>query len=552
VVEPTINSPADLAAWKEVLGENIKPGDVLAGKYRLERLLGVGGMGAVVQAWHVHFDERVAVKFLRGQVLASKNGLARFEREARSAFKIKSEHAARVIDLGFLESGLPYIVMEFLQGQDLGKVVETRGALPTTEAVDYLLQAAEAIAEAHTRGIVHRDLKPENLFLTQGADGFPCVKVVDFGISKAREPDDADEAKKAHSLTSAGAALGTPSYMAPEQWGAAGSVGPSADVWALGVILYELLSAHTPFQASQLGELCKLVLMSPPSPLRGYRADVPEALEQIIVHCLEKDPAARFPNVAALAVALQPYGSARAGESVTRITGVQRTASTTKDSGSDGHGAWGQPTAGTSPSGVAWPAGAATGPTPQGPGLQAAYGQPTVAGAPVAPGMIPGPYASGTPGTPAAPNVGAYPTGQSWQQTTGTKPTPSRAPLVLIIALGVVTIGGLGGWLALRGARSSPATEASSEATAASALAVAPTATAEPTTAGSGEATAGATSAAPSSTATASAASTDRPPSTTVPSELPKTSPATTVATAKPKATAAPTVKPKEDPFHKM
>ncbi len=165
------------------MSEEVREGDVLAGKFRIERVLGQGGMGVVVAATHIQLDERVALKFLLPEALINSDAVARFAREARAAVKIKSEHVARVSDVGTLESGSPYMVMEYLHGQDLADWVRDRGAMPISDAVEFVLQACEALAEAHALGIVHRDLKPANLFVTLRADGTPCVKVLDFGIS---------------------------------------------------------------------------------------------------------------------------------------------------------------------------------------------------------------------------------------------------------------------------------------------------------------------------------------------------------------------------------
>src|SRR5580692_5366081 len=158
----------------------VREGDVLAGKYRVERVLGMGGMGVVVAAMHTELDRRVALKFLLPSALANAVAVGRFAQEARAVVRLKSEHVARVIDVGRLETGAPYIVMEYLEGTDLGVTIEQRGKLPVPEAVDYVLQACEAVAEAHALGIIHRDLKPRNLFVTLGVDGQPFVKVLDF------------------------------------------------------------------------------------------------------------------------------------------------------------------------------------------------------------------------------------------------------------------------------------------------------------------------------------------------------------------------------------
>src|SRR5262245_61121816 len=165
--------------------EIVKPGDMVAGKYLVDRLLGVGGMGFVVAATHAQLDQRVAIKFLLPSVMAHRETVERFQREARAAAKIKSEHVVRVSDFGALPSGLPFIVMEFLEGRDLSDTLAVRGPLPIALAVDYLLEACEALAEAHAAGIIHRDLKPSNLFLARAADSTENVKVLDFGISKS-------------------------------------------------------------------------------------------------------------------------------------------------------------------------------------------------------------------------------------------------------------------------------------------------------------------------------------------------------------------------------
>ena len=204
----------------------------------------MGDMGVVVAALHVGLEQRVALKFLLAH--RQNPGLhERFLREARAVVSLKSQHVTRVSDVGTLDSGAPYMVMELLDGQDLDALVEKRGPLPIPEAVEYVLQACEAVGEAHRAGIVHRDLKPANLFLTTNADGSPCVKVLDFGVSKFTG---ANQLK----LTAEGAAVGSPLYMSPEQMLAKGDVDTRSDIWALGVILYELVAGRTPFHAETM------------------------------------------------------------------------------------------------------------------------------------------------------------------------------------------------------------------------------------------------------------------------------------------------------------
>jgi eukaryotic-like serine/threonine-protein kinase len=451
----------ELQAWHDAIGDKVKPGDVLGGKYRLDRLLGAGGMGAVVQAWHLSFDEAVAVKLLLNRVGASGNALARFEREARAAFKIKSEHAARVMDIGFLDSGSPYIVMELLNGHDLGQELEKRGALPMAEAVDHVLQACEAIAEAHTRGIVHRDLKPDNLFLIQGADGRPCIKVVDFGISKetTTEPDPAEpQGRRAQALTLAGAALGTPRYMSPEQWGSAGDVGPPADIWSLGAILFLLLTGTHAFVADDLQSLFAAVIAAAPRPLRSALPAAPEALETAILRCLEKDPGARFQSVAELAQAIAPFGSARAQQSLGRIVGIQQRAAKGTDGAKPGDAA---PVAGSSP--ATWPT-PVTSPPPAaaGPATSPSVPAQTVLGVPST-GTGPGhpPSGSSTGAALMGAVAGAGATQQAWQQTGAPqlRAPRSKAPWVVAV-LAVLGAGVIGAGVLLW--RSSATTNAAS------------------------------------------------------------------------------------------
>ena len=302
------------------MSDEVREGDILAGKFRIERVLGQGGMGVVVAATHLQLDERVALKFLLPEALQNPEAVARFAREARAAVKIKSEHVARVSDVGTLESGSPYLVMEYLEGQDLAAFVASRGALPIYDAVEFVLQACEALAEAHALGIVHRDLKPANLFVTVRADGTPCVKVLDFGISKFTTPGSSSDM----GMTKTSTVMGSPLYMSPEQLSSSRNVDARADIWAIGVILFEVISGRVPFEAETMPQLCGMILQESPPPLRSLRPDASPGLESVLQHCLAKDRAQRYANVAELARALAPFGPPSALRSAERIARVLR------------------------------------------------------------------------------------------------------------------------------------------------------------------------------------------------------------------------------------
>jgi eukaryotic-like serine/threonine-protein kinase len=289
--------------------EDYAVGQVLSGRFRIEHVIGVGSMGVVLAARHLELDERVAIKFIRAEMQSVPGVLQRFAREAKAAVTIKSEHVAQVFDVGTADGIGPYIVMEYLEGRDLGAVLELEGRLPIRRAVHYVMQACQALAVAHSSGITHRDIKPENLFLTQKGD-LELIKLLDFGISKAALTGKVfgDELSGAE----AQCLLGTPLYMSPEQIRATAEVDHRADIWSLGALLYELITARSAFVADSVRQVWTRILETAPTPLCVHCPEAPPSLQAVIDRCLEKNPADRYQNVAELAIALLPFAPSRA------------------------------------------------------------------------------------------------------------------------------------------------------------------------------------------------------------------------------------------------
>ncbi len=300
-------------------------GALVAGKYRVEKVIGVGGMGVVVRATHLDLDEKVALKFLSDKSLRrDKKVVARFLREAKAAVKIKSEHVVRVTDVGTLENGAPYIVMEYLEGSNLDAIIERGGQQPIAESVEFLLQACEAVAHAHAAGVVHRDLKPGNLFVTRRPDGTTCLKVFDFGISKLRPGVGGNTGNV--SITQTSTVMGSPAYMSPEQWVSAKNADTRSDIWSLGAILYELLTGRAPFSGEGMPQICRSVMQDVPESISVLRPEVPAGLEGAVSKCLAKLPEERPQNVAELAVQLVSYGTKASRLSARRTIGILDTA----------------------------------------------------------------------------------------------------------------------------------------------------------------------------------------------------------------------------------
>jgi tRNA A-37 threonylcarbamoyl transferase component Bud32 len=296
-------------------------GNVLLGKYRVDEVLGSGGMGKVLRAWHVYLQQPVAIKMLLQHVLEDRATVERFLREAQATSKLRSEHIARVTDVSSLPDGTPMLVMEYLDGSDLNQILRAHGPQAPSIVVDLMLQACEGIAEAHAIGIVHRDIKPSNFFVTRRIDGTQLLKILDFGISKAPVTNNME-------LTGTQTVVGTPTYMAPEQMKNARSADARSDIWSMGVVLYQLMEGRPPYVGQSYAELVLKVGTEPVPPMS---VKVPAGLYETILRCLEKEPNKRVQSVAELAKMIAPFasdpiGGAFAADRVARIVAARMSA----------------------------------------------------------------------------------------------------------------------------------------------------------------------------------------------------------------------------------
>jgi len=296
-----------------------KAGLLVAGKYRIERVIGEGGMGIVVAATHEGLDQKVAIKFLAPEAIRNPEVVERFMREAKVAAKVKSEHVARVSDVGRVDGSTPFIVMEYLEGADLAGMIDSQKPLPIDEVCEIGLQACEALAEVHSAGIVHRDLKPSNLFITRRADGSPCLKLLDFGISKFTTSPGDDGADPA--LTATATVMGSPSYMSPEQLKSTKEVDARTDVWSLGAVLYEALTAKPAFRGETVPQVVAMIASEEPASASGIRAEIPSELETAVLACLVKNADERS-SLVGLARTLVRHAPERARPSLDRVESV--------------------------------------------------------------------------------------------------------------------------------------------------------------------------------------------------------------------------------------
>jgi serine/threonine protein kinase len=286
----------DMTDKQPVVFDTLDP--VINGKYRLLTLLGEGGMGRVYRARHLALDRDVAIKLLRSDLVVDKNVIQRFEREARAAASLNGRHVVQILDIDWLPSGAPFIVMEYLEGSDLARLLVTKGPLPVADAVRYILEACVGVAAAHARGIVHRDLKPHNLFLATDEGRGGRIKVLDFGLAKT------EDASSMMVSRSAASVLGSPQFMSPEQI-QNGLVDHRTDLWSLGATLFMLLTGQPPFLAPNVYQLFRGIVSDPPPRLAPLRPDIPPLLEDIIAMCLRKVPAERWATIDALSNAIR-------------------------------------------------------------------------------------------------------------------------------------------------------------------------------------------------------------------------------------------------------
>lgn len=285
----------------EVPFGKLVPGAIVDGRYRVVDRIGEGGMGSVYRVEHLRLGARFALKVLRGELATDPRMVARFEREMGAVARVTSEHVVPIVDCGVLAEGTPYFVMHLLEGRDLRALLRETGSLPPVRAVNLIIDACHGLSAVHAAGIVHRDVKPANLFVTRGDDGRDVVKVLDFGVAK----------QTSDATTQPGALIGTVKYMAPEQIGTGRPVDARADLFALGVILYECIAGEAPFAGDTTERVLYGIITADPVPLHERREGVPVELSRVVQRALSKRPDDRFESARAFAEALRPFAGTR-------------------------------------------------------------------------------------------------------------------------------------------------------------------------------------------------------------------------------------------------
>lgn len=297
----------------EIMNDPFCVGTTLSGRFRLERVIGLGGISVVYEATHLGLGTSVALKLLRPQALQCPELVKRFAQEARIAIQLRHPNVVTVMDAGELSEGVPYMAMELLAGEDLGQCITRHGKLSVAQAVDYGMQLCAALAQAHARGILHRDLKPTNLFLTE-TEGRSQLKVIDFGISKQTIMQPGQYISLTKEI------VGTPAYMSPEQMRSARDVDARTDVWSFGITMYEMLTGQLPFGNGAMPDVYARIITRPP-PRLGLDESL-NRLEDVILHCLVRDPNRRFQAINAVARALAPFANPELAERAVPIPEV--------------------------------------------------------------------------------------------------------------------------------------------------------------------------------------------------------------------------------------
>lgn len=282
-------------------------GSLIAGKYRVTRQLGTGGMGAVFKAENVAIGRTVAVKLLHPHLADDETSLARFQREARAAASVAHRHIVEVLDMGIESPGNPYLVMEYVRGRGLEDTLKHEGRLDVTQSARIAGDILSALAAVHAQGIVHRDLKPENILLTSRDRRNDFVKVLDFGVAALVE--EVERIHRSRDLTPSGRVMGSPHYTSPEQLRGVTTKDPRVDLWSVGILLYQMLAGVRPFAATKLDELCHQILEDDPPPLASHGISVGPELEAIVRRALEKNPERRFESALEMHLALVPFGA---------------------------------------------------------------------------------------------------------------------------------------------------------------------------------------------------------------------------------------------------
>lgn len=296
----------------------MKPGigTTLDGKYRIVRELGTGGMGAVYEGENVRIRRKVAIKLLHASVSSQSEAVMRFEREAEAAGRIGSDHICEVLDLGILEDGTRYLVMEYLDGETLGSRIKRSGRMGPLMTIPIMAQVLDALGAAHAAGIIHRDLKPDNIFILPVKGGVPdFVKILDFGVSKFAQSSDE------MNMTRAGAVVGTPYYMSPEQARGTSQIDARSDIYALGVLLFQATTGQVPFQAQTFNELLFKIVLEPAPPPQQYAPDLDPEFSAIIQKAMAREPPHRFQSCAEFKEALLGWMASRVGPSAMQMGG---------------------------------------------------------------------------------------------------------------------------------------------------------------------------------------------------------------------------------------